>query len=73
MAARNVLLGAEKPVGFGWMSQDLHPSGVCGDAANGDPELGAAYLHHLASCLVTLLIEVAETPLSVIERTPHKE
>jgi len=73
MAARNTLLGAEKPVGFGWMTQDLNPAGACGDAAAADPERGAAYLDHLASSLVTLVVEVAETPLSVIDRAPNKE
>ena len=73
MAARNCLLGAEAPVGFGWMSQDLHPAGVCGDAANGDPERGAVYLDHLAGSLVTLLSELAETPLSVLDRAPDNE
>ena len=68
MAARNDWLGAENPVGFGWMSQDLNPAGVCGDASRADAELGAAYLSYLASCLKTLLLEVAETPLSVIDQ-----
>jgi creatinine amidohydrolase len=66
MASGNRVLGAEKPVGFGWMSQDLHAAGVCGDATRGDAQRGAAYLEHLAGCLVTLLIEIADTPLSVL-------
>lgn len=73
MAGRNRFLGADEPVGFGWMSQDLHPAGVCGDAASGDPERGAAYLDHLASSLVTLLMEVAEMPLSVLDAAPGSE
>jgi creatinine amidohydrolase len=71
MAARNNLLGAEEPIGFGWMSQDLNEAGVCGNAANADPERGAAYLQYLAGRLVTLLTEVAQTPLSVIDQTPE--
>lgn len=66
MAKRNDWLGAEKPIGFGWMSQDLHPAGACGNAAAADPQRGAAYLEHVTSCLTSLLLEVAETPLSVI-------
>lgn len=73
MAVRNGLLGAEQPVGFGWMSQDLHPAGVCGDAANADPKSGAAYLQHLAGSLVALLVEVAATPLSILDQTPRSE
>src|SRR5690606_750368 len=38
MAAENEILGAEKPAGFGWMSQDLHPDGVCGNALLADAE-----------------------------------
>ncbi len=33
MARHHKVLGVESPIGFGWMSQDLHPSGVCGNAA----------------------------------------
>lgn len=66
MAKRNDWLGAEKPIGFGWMSQDLHPAGACGNAAAADPQRGAAYLEYIASCLTSLLVEVAQTPLSVI-------
>ena len=73
MADQNTLLGAESPVGFGWMSQDLNPAGVCGDAARADAKLGAIYLSHLASCLTTLLVEVTDTPLSVIDKGPDKE
>ena len=73
MADQNTLLGAENPVGFGWMSQDLNPAGVCGDATRADAKLGAIYLSHLASCLTTLLVEVTDTPLSVIDKGPNKE
>jgi creatinine amidohydrolase len=66
-AARNDQLGVEKPVGFGWMSQDLHPSGACGNAAGADASRGKAYLDYVADALVRLLAEVAATPLSVIE------
>jgi len=64
MAGQNLVFGAEKPVGFGWMSQDLHPAGVVGNAKDADAERGAAYLEHLAGRMVTLLGEVADTPLS---------
>jgi creatinine amidohydrolase len=70
MGASNELLGPEKPVGFGWMSQDLNPAGACGNAANADPERGATYLDYLARRLAALLMEVIETPLSVIDQAP---
>lgn len=72
MAARHTWLGAEKPVGFGWMSQDLHPAGVCGDATLADAERGAVYLSHLADALVTLITELAQTPLSMLDRSPNR-
>jgi creatinine amidohydrolase len=66
LAARNSLLGAEKPVGIGWLSEDLNPAGVCGNAARADAKRGARHLVHLAERLVTLLGEVAATPLSIL-------
>ena len=58
LAARGGLLGAEKPVGIGWMMQDLNPQGACGNAAAASAEKGRAVLDHLASRLVQLLAEV---------------
>ena len=69
LAASNEMLGAEKPAGFAWMSQDLHPAGVCGDAASADADRGERYLDYLGGRLRTLLIEVAETPLRIIDGT----
>jgi creatinine amidohydrolase len=62
LAARGGLLGVEKPVGIGWMTQDLNPQGVCGNAAAATAEKGQALLDHLATKLVQLLAEVAVTP-----------
>jgi creatinine amidohydrolase len=61
MAGR--LLSAEKPVGIGWMAQDLHPSGACGDASAANAEHGRRLLDHLADMLVRLLAEVEAAPL----------
>jgi creatinine amidohydrolase len=63
LAARGGLLGAEKPVGIGWMTQDLNPQGACGDATAASAERGRALLDHLATQLVQLLAEVAALPL----------
>ncbi len=63
MAAHGGLLGIEKPVGIGWMAQDLHPSGACGDAAQASADKGAALLQHAAARLAQLLGEVARQPL----------
>lgn len=69
LADKHTMLGAEKPAGFGWMSQDLNESGVCGNAAAADAERGAAYLDFLADRFDDLLLEVAETPLGIIGRS----
>jgi creatinine amidohydrolase len=70
LAQQHRWLGAEKPVGFGWQSQDLHPQGVCGNAARADASRGAAQLAHLAAALARLVGEVAATPLSTLLRPP---
>jgi creatinine amidohydrolase len=60
LAARGGLLGVEKPVGIGWMTQDLNPHGACGNAAAASAEKGAALLDHLATQLLRLLAEVED-------------
>jgi creatinine amidohydrolase len=67
LAAKHSLLGVEKPVGIGWLSEDLHPSGVCGNAARADAERGAKHLDYLANRLVTLIGEVGATPLTILK------
>jgi creatinine amidohydrolase len=56
-------LGFEGPIGLGWLSEDLHPAGVCGNAAAADPARGAALLEHLAQVLVAVVDELAQLPL----------
>jgi creatinine amidohydrolase len=66
LAERHAWLGAEKPVGIGWQSQDLNPDGACGNAARADAARGATQLQHLATALAQLVDEVAATPLSIL-------
>ena len=66
LAEDHRLLGSEKPVGFGWQSQDLHPEGACGDATKADAETGEQLLEHLAAQLALLLHELRHTPLSIL-------
>lgn len=72
MSKQNSLLGPEGVVGFGWLSQDLHADGVCGNAAKADADRGRRLLEHLADSLVTLIHEVARTPLSTLRGSPGK-
>ena len=67
---RSRLLGVEKPVGIGWLAQDLHGQGVCGNAARADAERGEALLEHLAQGLDRLVEEMAATPLSMLAAGP---
>ena len=63
--SRNEMLGIEKPVGIGWLSEDLNPAGVVGNAARADAARGAVYLEFLAERLLTLceeLIDPANQP-----------
>jgi creatinine amidohydrolase len=53
------VLGIEKPVGIGWLAEDLNPLGVCGNAARADADRGAKYLSFVADRLVTLCAEFA--------------
>jgi creatinine amidohydrolase len=66
LAAKNTLLGAEKPIGIGWLSQDLNPLGVVGRAGHADARRGGEHLKYLAERLATLLAEVAATPLTIL-------
>lgn len=51
---------------LGWLAQDQHPSGACGNAADATAEKGRAVIAHAAAQIVTLLQEVDQLPLSVL-------
>lgn len=70
LAHENAVLGVEDPVGIGWMSQDLNPAGVVGNAADAYAERGSRLLSHLIARLVTLLQETAAMPLSTLQNGP---
>jgi creatinine amidohydrolase len=57
-------LRADFPVGFGWLTQDLHASGAVGDASLATAEKGEAALAHGARAFVDLLrdVEIFELP-----------
>lgn len=56
-------LRAGPPAGFGWLSQDLHPSGAMGDAASATAEAGEAAAAFGAKAFVELLRDVHRFPL----------
>ncbi len=51
-------LSAFRPVGFGWMTQDLHPTGAVGDATPATRQKGEQALAHGARAFVELLQDV---------------
>lgn len=51
-------LRANHPIGFGWMSEDLHPSGAMGNAAAASVAQGEAAADHGARAFVHLLADV---------------
>jgi creatinine amidohydrolase len=65
-------LGAFRPAGFGWMTQDLHPSGTVGDASRATAEKGEAALAHGAKGFVELLREVDRFDLARLTAGPLK-
>jgi creatinine amidohydrolase len=64
-------LGAFRPAGFGWMTQDLHPSGAVGDASAATAERGEAALAHGAKGFVELLGEVDRFDLGRLKEGPR--
>lgn len=64
-------LTAEGAVGFGWQTQDLQPSGACGDARMATAEAGAVLLDRSAAALARLIRELAAFPIERLQRAAH--
>jgi creatinine amidohydrolase len=63
-------LNASRPAGFGWMTQDLHPSGAVGNAKAATAAKGEAALAHGAKAFVELLREIDRFDLSALRKGP---
>jgi creatinine amidohydrolase len=72
MAQEFTWLGAFRPAGFGWMTQDLHPSGAVGDASSATREKGEAALAQGAKGFVELLQEIDRFDLARLKDGPLK-
>ena len=70
MAREFKWLGAYRPAGFAWMTQDLHPSGAVGDATLASAAKGDAALTHGAEAFVELLREVDRFDLERLRAGP---
>jgi creatinine amidohydrolase len=66
-------LRAARPAGFAWMTQDLNPSGVVGNARAGTLEKGAAAIDHGAKAFVELLEDVQRFDLRRLREGPLKD
>ncbi len=65
---RGGMLSSEHGIGYGWQAQDLHPSGVAGNAAAADAARGREEVERAARALVRLVGEVADTPMDVVRQ-----
>ncbi len=63
-------LGAYRPAGFAWMTQDLHPSGSLGDARLATAEKGEASLQQGAQAFIELLREIDSFDLARLKDGP---
>jgi len=63
-------LHAYRPAGFGWATQDLHPSGAVGDPTAASRQQGEAALDHGARAFVELLGEVDRFDLARLAKGP---
>ena len=70
MAQEFKWLGAYRPAGFAWMTQDLHPTGAVGDATLAKPDKGAAALAQGAKAFVELLREIDRFDLKRLREGP---
>jgi creatinine amidohydrolase len=64
-------LRADRPAGFGWMTQDLHPSGALGDARAAAKEKGERALEHAARAFIELLEDVHRFDLARLKDGPR--
>ena len=73
MAREFKWLGAYRPAGFAWMTQDLNPSGAVGDATLATAAKGEAALAHGAKAFVEFLREIDRFDLSRLREGPLAE
>jgi len=73
MAREFQWLGAYRPAGFAWMTQDLNATGAVGDATLASAAKGEAALAHGAQAFVELLREVDRFDLARLQSGPSAE
>jgi creatinine amidohydrolase len=70
MAQEFKWLGAYRPAGFAWLTQDLHLTGAVGDATRASAAKGDAALAHGAAAFVELLREIDRFDLQRLQDGP---
>ena len=70
MAKEFKWLGAYRPAGFAWMTQDLNATGAVGDATQASAAKGEAALAHGAQAFVELLREMDRFDLARLHEGP---
>jgi creatinine amidohydrolase len=70
MAQEFKWLGAYRPAGFAWMTQDINPTGAIGDATLATAPKGEAALAHGAAAFVELLREIDRFDLKRLREGP---
>ena len=70
MAREFKWLGAYRPAGFAWMTQDLNATGAVGDATQASAAKGEAALAHGAQAFVELLREMDRFDLTRLREGP---
>jgi creatinine amidohydrolase len=73
MAREFKWLGAYRPAGFAWMTQDLNPTGAVGDATLASAAKGDASLKHGAEAFMELLREIDRFDLSRLRDGPLQD
>jgi creatinine amidohydrolase len=73
MAREFTWLGATRPAGFAWMTQDLHASGALGEATAASTAKGEAAIAHGAEAFVALLRDIDRFDLARLRDGPLLE
>ncbi|MBI1867073.1 MAG: creatininase family protein [Methylocystis sp.] len=64
-------LRADRPIGFGWMAQDLSPAGAMGDASSADAGRGEAAADYWATAFIELLRDVEAFDVARLAARPQ--
>jgi creatinine amidohydrolase len=68
--SRDAVLRTHGPTTIGWATQDLNPTGACGDARLATTEMGESMLDQAAHRLVGLLQDMTAYPLTALKEGP---